>query len=148
MYKYDKWYIIGKLLCSANKNANLQIFKFFAKFSKIVKKKSPKNGKIFIFKIPSTIPFQICKKFSKIFNNPMCKFIKLIMCKFLLTGCMEIICKNSFSNLVQSVPFWLRLSKKLKIIKIWQLKVGLLQEKVGIQAVCRRTQAVSLKARV
>ena len=46
------------------------------------------------------------------------------MCKFPLTGCLQIICKNFFAKLVQSVSFCHRLSKKLNFIKIWQLKVG------------------------
>ena len=47
------------------------------------------------------------------------------MCKFPLTGCLQIICKNFFAKLVQSVSLCHRLSKKLKVIKIWQLKVKL-----------------------
>ena len=41
-----------------------------------------------------------------------------------LTGCLQIICKNFFAKLVQSVFLCHRLPKKLKVIKIWQLKVG------------------------
>ena len=68
------------------------------------------------------------------------------MCKFLLTCFIKNITENSFAKLVKSVSLCQRLSKKLKIIKIWQLKVGqsidysLLQEKAVIQA-------VSIKAR-
>ena len=43
------------------------------------------------------------------------------MCKFLLTGCAQIIC--IFAKLVQPVFLCHRLSKKLKITKIWKLKV-------------------------
>ena len=46
------------------------------------------------------------------------------MYKFLLTGCMHIICKNFFAKLLQSVSLCHRLSKKLNFIKIWQVKVG------------------------
>ena len=37
------------------------------------------------------------------------------MCKFPLTGCLQIICKNFFAKLVQSVSLCHRLSKKLKV---------------------------------
>ena len=43
------------------------------------------------------------------------------MCKFLLMGWTQIIC--IFAKLVQPVFLCHRLSKKLKITKIWQLKV-------------------------
>ena len=46
------------------------------------------------------------------------------MWKFPLTGCLQIICKNFFAKLVQSVSLCHRLSKKLNFIKIWKLKVG------------------------
>ena len=46
------------------------------------------------------------------------------MCKFPLMGCLQIICKNFFAKLVQSVSLCHRLSKKLNFIKIWQMKVG------------------------
>ena len=46
------------------------------------------------------------------------------MCKFPLTGCLQIICKNYFAKLVQSLFLCHRLSKKLNFMKIWQLKVG------------------------
>ena len=36
----------------------------------------------------------------------MCNSEKLKMCKFILTGCMQIICKNVCGKLVQSVSFW------------------------------------------
>ena len=37
------------------------------------------------------------------------------MCKFPLTGCLQINCKNFFAKLVQSVSLFHRLSKKLKV---------------------------------
>ena len=46
------------------------------------------------------------------------------MCKFSLMGCLQIICKIFFAKPVQSVFLCHRLSKKLKFIKIWQIKVG------------------------
>ena len=57
-----------------------------AKFKYIVKvfaKKCLKNYKIYIFKKPMTMPFQIGKFF---FKNLMCNYVKLKMCKFLMTG--------------------------------------------------------------
>ena len=75
------------------------------------------------------------------------------MCKFLLTGCMQIISKTSFANIVQSVSFCHRLSRKQKNYQNLTTERGFkqrfscLQEKLVIQAVCLRTQAVSIKAR-
>ena len=141
MSKYDKWYIIGKLLCFNFRicKKNLQICNNWVFFCKIQsKKKMSKNDNICIFKKPLTMPFQICK----ILNNLMCNWEKLKMCKFVLTGYMQIICKNFFEKLVQSVSFCHRISKKLKIIKIQQLKVGLnkdlvcYRKKVVIQMQC------------
>ena len=77
------------------------------------KKNCPKNEKLYIFEKPLTMPFQICKKFCKIINN-------LKMFKFPLTDCLQIIFKNFFAKIVQSVS----LCHRLKVIKIWQLKVG------------------------
>ena len=65
-------------------------------------KKFQRIDKINIFEKPVTMPFQICKKYCKIINNLMCNIEKLKMCKFLLTGCMQIICKNFFAKLVQA----------------------------------------------
>ena len=97
MPKFDKWYIIGKFLCSTfiicKKNGNLQNKNFFCKiqlYSKHVKKWS----KIYIFKKPLTMPFQICKNVCKILNNLTCNLEKLKMCKFLLTGCKQIFWKH------------------------------------------------------
>ena len=38
------------------------------------------------------MPFQICKNFCKILNNLVFNQEKLKMCKFPLTGCLQIIC--------------------------------------------------------
>jgi len=59
MSKYDKFYIIRKLLLLkyAKKNSHLQKLSFFAKFSKNVSKKYPKNYKIYIFENPLIMPF-------------------------------------------------------------------------------------------
>ena len=51
-------------------------------------------------------------------NNLIFNQEKLKMCKFPLTGCLQIICKNFFVKLVQSVSLCHRLSKKLNFIKI------------------------------
>ena len=76
--KYDKWYIIGKLLCSTFESA-IKICKFekieffIAKSTFIVKMFAKtnclKNEKLYIFEKPLTMPFQICKNFGKILNN-------------------------------------------------------------------------------
>ena len=60
---------------------------------------------------------------------------KLKLCKFFLTGSMQIICNNFFAKLLQSVFLSQKLSKKLKIKKSLNLtteigsKHNLLQEK-------------------
>ena len=75
------------------------------------------------------------------------------MCKFPLTGCLQNICNFFFAKLVQSVSLCHRLSKKLKFYQNLTSESGskqrfsLIQEKAVIQAVCLRTQAVSIKAR-
>ena len=84
----------------------------------------PKNEKLYIFKKPLTMPFQILKNFCKILNNLICNQEKLKMCKFPLTGCLQKICKFFFAKIMQSVSLCHRLSKKLNFIKIWQVKVG------------------------
>ena len=99
------------------------------------------------------MPFQICKKFCKILNNLIFNQEKLKVCKFPLTGCLQ---KFSifFAKLVQFVS--LSKSKAFQKAKFYQnltsgrgskQRFSLLQEKVVIQAVCLRTQAVSIKAR-
>ena len=132
MSKYDKWYIIGKLLCSTfricKKICKFQKIEFFiAKSSYIVKmfakKICPKNEKLYIFEKPLTMPFQICKNFCKILNNLIFNQEKLKMFKIPLTGCLQKIC-NFFAKLVQFVYLCQRLSKKLNFIKIWQGEVG------------------------
>jgi len=99
-----------------------------------------------------TIPFQICKKFSKILNNLIFNQEKLKMCKFPLTGCLQ-----KFTNFFRktcAIPFLM--SKAFQKAKFYQnlesgrgakQRFSLLQEKTVIQAVCLRTQAVSIKAR-
>ena len=65
------------------------------------KKICPKNEKLYIFEKPLTMPFQICKKFSKILNNLIFNQEKLKMCKFPLTGCFAIFSQN----LCNSFPY-------------------------------------------
>jgi len=81
MSKYDKWYIINKLLCSAfricKKFANLQNLNFL----------SPK----FVQKMKN-YTFQICKNFCKILINLIFNQEKLKMCRFPLTGCLQKFC--------------------------------------------------------
>ena len=133
MSKYDKWYIIGKLLWST-----FRICKKIWKFAKIIfliaksrykvkmfaKKICPKNEKLYIFEKPLTMPFQICKHFCKILNNLIFNQEKIKICKFPLTGCLQKICNFSLTKLVQFVSLYQRLSKKLNFIKIWQMEVG------------------------
>ena len=57
--------------------------------------------------------FQICKNFRNILNNLIFNQEKLKMCKFPLTGCLQILSQNFFAELVQSVSLCYRLSKKL-----------------------------------
>ena len=95
MSKYDKWYIIRKLLCST-----FRIFKKNCKFAKlnflsqnsVYRKNCPKNEKLYIFEKPLTMPFQICKNLCKILINLIFNQEKLKMCKFPLTGCLQNIC--------------------------------------------------------
>ena len=162
MSNYDKWYIIRKLLCSTfricKKNCKFAKIEFFiAKSSYIVKmfakNNCPKNEKLYIFEKPLTIPFRICKNFCQILNNLIFNQEKLKMCKFPLTGCLQKIRNFFFAKLVQSVSLCHTISKKLNFIKIWQVEVGqnkdlvCYRKKTVIQAVCLRTQAVSIKAR-
>ena len=84
----------------------------------------PKNEKIYIFEKPLDMPFQICKSFCKISNNLIFNQEKLKMCKFSLSGCLQNICNFFLAKLVQFVSLCQRLSKKLNLIKIWQVKVG------------------------
>ena len=96
--------------------------------------------------------FQICKKFCKIFNNLIFNQEKLKMCKFPLTGCLQKIC--NFFRKTCAIRFLM--SKAFQKAKFYQnltsgsgskQRFSLLQEKTVIQAVCLRTQAVSIEAR-
>jgi len=133
MSKYDKWYIIRNLLCSTfricKKNCKFAKIEFFTakssyKVKMFAKKICPKNEKLYNFKKPLTMPFQICKYFCKILNNLIFNQEKLKMCKFPLTACLQKICNFFSQKLVQFVSLCHRLSKKLNFIKIWQVEVG------------------------
>ena len=161
MSKYDKWYIIGKLLCSTLRicKKKLQICKnwfFYRKiqlYRKCLQTKiCPKNEKLYIFEKPLTMPFQICKSFCKISNNLIFNQEKLKMCKFPFTGCLQKIC--NFFRKTCAIRFLM--SKAFQKAKFYQnltsgsgskQRFSLLQAKAVIQAVCLRTQAVSIKAR-
>ena len=120
--KYDKWYIIGKLMWSTfricKKNWKFTKTKIFSTKSsykvKIFAKKCPKTDKIYIFEKPLTMLYQICKN--------VCKILNILMFNWKTKNVQ--IFKNFFAKLVYSVSLCHRLSKKLKIINIWQLKVG------------------------
>ena len=98
MSKYDKWYIIGKLVCSTyrscKKISKCAKIKFFIEKSSytvkmFAKKICPKNEKLYIFEKPLTMPFQIWKKFCKRLNNLIFNQENLKMYKFPLRGCLQ-----------------------------------------------------------
>ena len=116
------------------------------------KKICPKNEKLYIFEKPLTMPFQICKNFCKILNNLIFNQGKLKICKFPLTGCLQKI--SIFFRKTGAIRFLM--SKAFQKAKFYQnltsgsgskQRFSLLQKKTVIQAVCLRTQAVSIKAR-
>ena len=117
------------------------------------KKICQKNEKLYIFEKPLTMPFQICKNLCKILNNLIFNQEKLKMCKLPLTGCLQKIsnffsCKTCAIRFLMSWPF-----QKANFFQNLTSEIGskqrfsLLQAKAVIQAVCLRTQAVSIKAR-
>ena len=98
------------------------------------------------------MPFQIYKTIFKILNNLIFNQEKLKMCKFPLTNCLQQNC-NFFRK---TCAILLLVSKAFQKAKFYQnltsgsgskQRFSLLQEKTVIQAVCLRTQAVSIKAR-
>ena len=103
------------------------------------KKICPKNEKLDIFKKPLTMPFQICKNFCKILINLNFNQEKLKMCKFPLTGAIHLLMSKAF----QKAKFYQNLISESGP----KQRFSLLQAKAVIQAVCLRTQAVSIKAR-
>ena len=156
--KYDKWYIIGKLLCST-----FRICKKICKFAKIYflsqnlviwqkclqKKICQKNKIFYIFEKSLPMPFQICKNFCKILNNLNFNQEKLKMCP--LIGCLQKIC--NFFRKTCAIRFMWKAFQKAKFFQNLtsgsgsKQRFSLLQEKTVIQAVCLSTQAVSIKAR-
>ena len=98
------------------------------------------------------MPFQISKIVDKILNNLIFNQEKLKMCKFPLTGCLQ----NFFFFFHETCAIRFFMSKAFQKAKFYQnltcgsgskQRFSLLQEKAVIQAVCLRTQAVSIKAR-
>ena len=92
------------------------------------------------------------QKFSKILNNLIFNQEKIKMCKFPLTGCLQKIC-NFFRK---TCGIRLLMSKAFQKANNYQnltsgsgskQRFSLLQAKAVIQALCLRTQAVSIKAR-
>ena len=109
-------------------------------------KNCPKNEKLYIL----TMPFQICKNFRKILNNLIFNQEKLKMCEFSFIGCLQ---KKIFRK---TCAIRFLMSKAFQKAKFYQnltsgsgskQRFSLLQAKAVIQAVCLRTQAVSIKAR-
>ena len=74
--------------------------------------------------MPLSMPFKYAKNVCKILKNLMCNLEKLKLCKFPLTGCLQIICKSFFAKLVQSVSLCHRLSKKAKSYQNLTTKSG------------------------
>ena len=152
MSKYDKWYIIRKLLCSTFRICK-KICKFakieflIAKSSYIVKclqtKICPKNEKLYIFEKPLTMPFQICKNFCKILNNLICNQEKLKMCKF--DRLFAKICNFFSQNLRNPFPYVIGF-QKTKFYQNLTSESGLKQRFSLLQAKAV-IQAVSIKAR-
>ena len=97
------------------------------------------------------MPFQIRKKFCKILNNLIFNQEKLKMCKFPLTVCLQ---KNfNFFRKTCAIHFLMSMAfqkskfyQNLTSVSGLKQRFSLLHEEV-IQAVCLRTQAVSIKAR-
>ena len=101
MSKFDKWYIIGKFLCSTfricNKICIFAKIEFFNRkiqlYSKIVCKNFFQKMKNYTF-LKSPWPFHLkyAKIFGKILNNLIFIQEKLKMRKFSLTGYLQKIC--------------------------------------------------------
>jgi len=93
------------------------------------------------------------KNFLQNLNNLIFNQEKLKMCKFPLTGCLQKFC-NFFSRKTCAIRFLM--SKAFQKAKFYpnltsvsgsKQRFSLLQEKAVIEAVCLRTQTVSIKAR-
>ena len=87
------------------------------------------------------------------FKKPDVYLRKTKCVPILLTGFMQIICKNFFAKLVQPVSLCHKAFQKAKNYQNLTTESGLrqrfslFQEMLVIQAVCLRTRAVSIKAR-
>jgi len=112
-----------------------------------------KNEKLYTFEKPLTVPFQICKKCCKILNNLNFnqKKTKNVQISF-----DRMFAKNICNFFRKTCAIRFLMSKAFQKAKFYQnltcgrgskQRFSLLQEKTVIQAVCLRTQAVSIKAR-
>ena len=130
MSKYDKWYIIGKLLCSTFRICKkLQICKnwiFYRKIQLYSKNVCEKMNKFTFLKSLWPCHFKYAKNLQKI-----CNFF----------------CKTCAIGFLMSKPFQkAKFYQNLTSGSGSKQRFSLLQEKAVIQAVSLRTQAVSIKA--
>ena len=142
MSKYEKWSIIRKLLCST-----FRIWKKICKFAKIEffiakssykvkmfpKKFVPKMKNYTFLKSPCPCHFKYAKNFlwQVVWKKFAILFRKTCAIRFLM------------SKAFQKAKFYQNLTSGSGL----KHRFSLLQEKAVIQAVCLRTQAVSIKAR-
>ena len=110
------------------------------------KKNLSKNEKLYIFKNVSNM-----LNILQILNNLIFNQEKLKMCKFPLKRLFAKNLQFFFAKLVQFFSLCQRLSQKAKFYLTSgsgsKQRFSLLQENTVVQAVCLRTQAVSIKAR-
>ena len=85
--------------------------------------KCPKNDKIYIFKKPLTMSFQICQNSCNNSNNSMCNQEKLECANFFWRAVCKQFAKKSLQNLCNPFPY-VNGFQKDKNIKIRQLYVG------------------------
>ena len=114
---------------------------------------SPKNNLTeTFFKKLLKIPFQICKNVCKILNNlsfnqeKCANFLWQVVCKkfaIFIFFCKTCAIRFLMSKAFQKAKFYQNLTSESGS----KQRFSLLQAKAGIQAVCLRTQAVSIKAR-
>ena len=89
-----------------------------------------KNEKLYIFEKPLTMPFQLCKKFADCLQKNCNFFLQTCAIRFLI------------STAFQKAKFYQNLTSGSGS----KQRFSLLQEKTVVQAVCLRTQVVSIKA--
>ena len=147
MSKYDKWYIIGKLLCSTfricKKISNLQKFNFLSQnpvSENVCKKNFQKMENFTFLKSP-----RLCHLNISIYSNIFKILKNLIFNKE--TKNVQISFAFFSQKLMQSFP----MSKAFQKAKFYQnLTSGSGSKQsfsLSIQAACLRTQAVSIKTR-